>query len=272
MPVNPEVLIARYVAALPDHVDIGPSLYRTEDGRVAGRFLNARVSSVFQPIVDLPRQAIVGHQGLLRIDATGDSPLAPWNLFALAASDAMLRHLDRLCRTLHTLNYFAEVDEGQFLFLNVEHRLLASVPDDHGKVFEGILAKFNLSPRRIVIVFPRTVVTDPGLLGRAARNYRARGYRVLVPVSNWNDDTLRLFDEAPIDLVKVDVAQRFNPDRLAAFGAALGEQRHFARSSVEWNPRTCSRELWTPRWISRRALSWVFPPRSPEPNDVNHLS
>ena len=78
----------------------------------------------------------------------------------------MLRHLDRLCRTLHTLNYFAEVDESQLLFLNVEQRLLTSVPGDHGEVFKGILATFNLSPRRIVIVFPRTVTDDPGLLGR----------------------------------------------------------------------------------------------------------
>ena len=118
--MNPAGLIAKYVAALPDRFDIGPPLYRTEDGRVAGRFLNARVSSVFQPVVDLHRQLVLGHQGLLRVEASGNSPLAPWSLLALAASDAMLRHLDRLCRTLHTLNYFAEVDEGHCLYLNIE--------------------------------------------------------------------------------------------------------------------------------------------------------
>jgi len=223
MALNPEGLIAKYVATLPDRIDIGPPLHRTDDGRVAGRFLNARVSSVFQPIFDLSRQVVVGHQGLLRVDASGDSPLAPWNLFALAASDAMLQHLDRLCRTLHTLNYFADVDKSQSLFLNVEQRLLASVPRDHGKVFEGILARFDLSPRRVVIVFPRSVTGDPVLLRKAARNYRARGYRLLVPGTSWGDDFLRLVADAEIDLVKVDVAQGFNPDQLSAFGVALGE-------------------------------------------------
>ena len=135
----------------------------------------------------------------------------------------MLRHLDRLCRTLHTLNYFAEVDEGHCLYLNIEHRLLASVPNEHGKVFEGILAKFNLSTKRIVIVFPRTAVTDPGLLGRAARNYRACGYRVMVPISSWDESALRLFAEAPVDLVKVDVVPGFASERLAALALALGE-------------------------------------------------
>jgi EAL domain-containing protein (putative c-di-GMP-specific phosphodiesterase class I) len=161
---------------------------------------------------------------LLPIDTTGDSPLAPWSLFALAAGDATLRHLDRLCRTLHALNYFSHVDETQSLFLNVERRLLASVPSDHGKVFESILAQFNLSPRRIVIMFPRAIASDPSLLERAARNYRSRGYRVLVPASSWDDSTLRLFEELPVDLVKVDVVQGFRAERLAAFGAALRER------------------------------------------------
>lgn len=100
--------------------------------------------------------------------------------------------------------------------------MLASVPNEHGKVFEGILAKFNLSTKRIVIVFPRTAVADPGLLGRAARNYRACGYRVMVPISSWDESALRLFAEAPVDLVKVYVVPGFAP-RLAALALALGE-------------------------------------------------
>ncbi len=221
--VNHAGRITEYVAALPGQVDLGAPVYRTDDGRVAGRFLKACVASVFQPIVDLRRQRVVGHQGLLRVEASGDSPLAPWSLFALAATDATLRHLDRLCRTLHTLNYFAHVDASQCLFLNIEQRLLASVPNDHGQVFEGILAKLGLCPGRVVIVFPRSAVTQPELLARAARNYRARDYRVMVPVSNWDERMLGLFAEAQVDLVRVDVMPGTEAERLSALALALGE-------------------------------------------------
>lgn len=215
--------ITDYVATLPDRIDLGSPLFRTEGGHVAGRFLNARVASVFQPVMDLHRQRVVGHQGLLRVEAPGDSPLAPWSLFALTAGDAMLRHLDRLCRTLHTLNYFAHVDASQSLFLNVEERLLASVPDEHGRVFEGVLGKFGLSPQRVVIVFPRSVIAVPDVLARGARNYRARGYRVMVPISRCDERVLGMFNDAPVDLVKVDVSASLSAERLAAVAMALGE-------------------------------------------------
>lgn len=221
--MNANAQIENYVAALPESVDAARPFYRTQGAHVAGCFHKARVSSVFQPIVDLARQSVVGHQGLLRIDGSDDSAPAPWNLFSRAADDAALRQLDRLCRTLHALNYFSQADEDKFLFLNVEERLLATVPDNHGRVFKGILAKLGLTARRVVIMFPRAVVEHPWWLERAARNYRSHGYRVLVPAGTW-DNTLRLFEDISVDVVKVDVAPGFNPKRLAAFGAALSER------------------------------------------------
>jgi EAL domain-containing protein (putative c-di-GMP-specific phosphodiesterase class I) len=221
--MNANTQIENYVAALPGSVDAARPFYRTQGAHVAGCFHKARVSSVFQPIVELARQSVVGHQGLLRIDGSDDSAPAPWNLFSRAVDDAALRQLDRLCRTLHTLNYFSQADEDKFLFLNVEERLLATVPDNHGRVFKGIMAKFGLTTGRVVIMFPRAVVEHPWWFERAARNYRSHGYRVLVPVGTW-DDRLRLFEDIPVDLVKVDVAPGFNPKRLAAFGAALGKR------------------------------------------------
>jgi EAL domain-containing protein (putative c-di-GMP-specific phosphodiesterase class I) len=221
---HPHTLIARYVATLPASEAAACPLFRSDESRVAGRFFNCRVSSVFQPIVELSQGRVAGHHGLLRIDGQGEAPLAPWGLFALAAGDAMLRQLDRLCRTLHALNYFPQVDDEQWLFLNVEPRLLATVPSEHGKVFERILAKFGLTPRRIVIDLPRSVIADPWLLERVARNYSVRGYRVAVPVDSWDEATLRLLEGVSADIVKVDVRLGMAPRRLKAFAAALRER------------------------------------------------
>jgi EAL domain-containing protein (putative c-di-GMP-specific phosphodiesterase class I) len=222
--MNPHTDIEGYVAALPESVDAATPFYRIDGAQVAGCFHEACVSSVFQPSVDLAQQSIVGHQGLLRIVGSGDAAPAPWNLFSRAASDAALRQLDRLCRTLHALNYFSQADADKLLFLNVEQRLLATVPDNHGTVFKGTLAKLGLTTAGIVIMFPRVVVEYPWWLERAARNYRSHGYRVLVPASCWDYGTLRLFEDMPVDFVKVDVAPGFNAKRLADFGMALRER------------------------------------------------
>lgn len=224
-------LIHRYIAGLPDSFTTARPLYRTEDGRVAARFFNCQLTSAFQPIFDLPRGAVIGHQGLLRILGSGDGPtLTPWNLFALASTDSILQNLDRLCRTVHALNYFQHAHPDQLLFLNVEQRLLASVPllpgvpDAHGRVFESILAEFRVTPRRVVIEFPRSVLSDPWLLERAARNYRSRGYRVAVPTNSWDEDALRLFDGGAADILKVDVTPGVARRRLEGFTSGLHER------------------------------------------------
>lgn len=221
---HPHTLIARYVATLPASEAAACPLFRADESRVAGRFFNCRVSSVFQPIVELSQGRVAGHHGLLRIDAQGEAPLAPWGLFALAAGDAMLRQLDRMCRTLHALNYFPQVDDEQWLLLNVEQRLLASVPSEHGTVFERILAEFGLTPRRIVIDLPRSVIADRRLLERAARNYSLRGYRVAVPLDSWDEATLRLLEGVAADIVRVDASLGTAQHRLKAFAAALHDR------------------------------------------------
>ncbi|MET0217723.1 MAG: EAL domain-containing protein [Burkholderiales bacterium] len=217
-------LVEEYVAELPRSAAAARPLFRSDDGQVAAQFFNCRLASAFQPIVDVARGVVVGHHGLLRILGSGDAPLAPWNLFALAVSDAMLRQLDRLCRTIHVLNYFPHASVGHLLVLNVEQRLLASVPDDHGKVFEGILAEFGLTPKQVVIDFPRSVLADPWLLENASRNYRSRGYRVAVPTNSWDESTLRLLEGVPTDIVKVDVVPGMAGRRLRGFATGLREQ------------------------------------------------
>jgi EAL domain-containing protein (putative c-di-GMP-specific phosphodiesterase class I) len=47
---------------------------------------------------------------------------------------------------------------------------------------------------------------------------------VLVPASSWDDGTLGLLHDLPVDLVKVDVVQGLNPKRLSVFAAALADR------------------------------------------------
>ncbi|HKB81992.1 MAG TPA: EAL domain-containing protein, partial [Burkholderiales bacterium] len=107
-------------------------LQRAVDGRVVGHSFHCRLSSVFQPVIDVSGRQVVGHAAYVRSDANDDAALSPRGIFALAVDDPVLVRLDRLCRTLHALNYFSAVPESQSLFVAVQPRLLESVKDGHG--------------------------------------------------------------------------------------------------------------------------------------------
>ena len=149
-----------------------------DNGLVVAQFYRSRVTTAFQPIVRAQGGACVGHHALLRVESRTGESIAPWSLFAQASSDPALVALDRLCRTVHALNYFPSHHGDELLFLNVERRLLTGVSADHGAWFEAILALIGTPARRVVIVMPIDAVENPVAFVRAAISYRIRGYRV----------------------------------------------------------------------------------------------
>ena len=65
--------------------------------------------------------------------------MSPWGIFSMIAGDSALVGLDRLCRTLHLLNYFGKAPRDLRLLLRVEPRLLSSIKQNHGRVFGELL-------------------------------------------------------------------------------------------------------------------------------------
>lgn len=198
----PRSLIAAYRARLP----LGPShaqqlLHRTPDDRVAGTYRAARLTSVFQPVAD--RTGTVGGQvGYVRCQGEGLVDLSPWQLFVLAASDEELVRLDRLCRTVHALNYFGADEGARRLHLLVELRLLTAVPDDHGRAFERVLSSFAVKTGRVVIELPGEAGCNAGLLAHVIANYRYHGYAVAVRA---RPATLETVAELRPDIVRLDL-------------------------------------------------------------------
>ena len=164
-------------------------LQRSEDGWMVGHFFNNRLSSVFQPVIEAEGQHIVGHAAYIRSESDHKTVLPPWGIFALASEDALLVKLDRLCRTVHAINYFSTASRRSSLFVSVQPRLLESVKDDHGRAFEKILNLIGVATSRVIIEIPTEVNRDWALLKHVIGNYRSRGYRVAVNHSgakeNW---------------------------------------------------------------------------------------
>jgi EAL domain-containing protein (putative c-di-GMP-specific phosphodiesterase class I) len=232
-----ERLTRRHFSASP--LSIGDS------GAVIAQFYRSRITSAFQPLVRSRDRAVVGHHALLRVETGRGESVAPWSLFAQASSDETLVRLDRLCRTVHALNYFQSASPTAMLFLNVDSRLITGVAADHGAFFEAVLALIGVNPARVAIVMPPDAIDDPVSFVRAAISYRIRGYRVLVPVRSIVDAELSHVFLADPHYVSVDAAQalqgrpvrRFleslaqRGTRLVARGIESGEHEALARSA-----------------------------------------
>lgn len=203
-------------------------LQRASDGRVVGHFFHCRLSSVFQPVFDVSERQVVGHAAYVRTNATGDDGLSPWGIFALATDDPVIVRLDRLCRTLHALNYFSAVPERQTLFLAVQPRLLESVKVGHGRAFEKVLDLIGVETSRVVIEIPAEVNQDWRLLKRVIVNYRSRGYRIALNHVGDNEGWMAELGSLYPDFVRLEAGQLKNRtgvsalvDAIHRFGATL---------------------------------------------------
>jgi EAL domain-containing protein (putative c-di-GMP-specific phosphodiesterase class I) len=182
----------------------GHELSEPRPGVVAAQFYNSKLTSAFQPIVRAADGTLAGHHALVRVNGDGGDTAAPWKVFAQASDDSNLVMLDRLCRTVHALNYFPAAPAGNTLFLNIEQRLLGFVAADHGVYFEAILAKMGVSPSRVTIVMPAGASDDPVTFVRAAISYRIRGYRVLAQVRSTSEADLEHLYLADPHYVAID--------------------------------------------------------------------
>lgn len=126
--------------------------------------------------------------------------------YARYASAESVVHFDRLCRTLHALNFLAQRRHaGGYLQLSVHPRHLLAVPSQHGLVFEAILKRCGLAPVDIVLELETGEFLDDARLASAIKNYRERGYRIALSGSGEHPESF-----AP-DIVKRTLDNLINP-------------------------------------------------------------
>lgn len=217
--------VRRFLERLPVNPAHG-ALRRAANGKVVGDWYGCELSSVFQPVVDPRSGRLIGHEAFLRCLGDGHNELSPWALFAAGADDDQVIALDRLARTLHTLNYLASGagSSAGLLFLNVHGRLLAGVSSDHGFAFRRVVDALGFDPARIVIETPRAALEHVDLLAFVHRNYRQNGFQVAANVEDpaqWQ----QLAPVVPAQFIKIDGVRLQEAPDAAATLAALDSAR-----------------------------------------------
>lgn len=167
------------------------------------QFIGLQLSSVFQPIFDLEQSAPLGYEALLRAFDKKGGAITPPAAFHQAEVAERLVKFDRLCRTLHTLNYLNMGIRNSLLFLSVHPELLVAV-NSHGKVFEHVLHQHDVPTNEVVIEIHESAVSDEKLLAAAIANYRERGYKIAIDDFGKEHSNLdRLWTLSP-EYVKLD--------------------------------------------------------------------
>ncbi|HJV74971.1 MAG TPA: EAL domain-containing protein [Noviherbaspirillum sp.] len=196
--------LQQYLAHLYGTTQAGTRVWLDAEGCARGRFFNSTLTSAFQPIRTLRNETVIGYEGFARSHSGSDQCLCLWKLLDHAANDDESVELDRLCRILHSVNFFRqEQAAGGDLYLSVHARLLAAVEGNHGTAFNRILSLLDLPQNRIVLQLPVVVEHQGWLVNYVADNYRRNGFRIALNAAD-AEDALVLVEKIRPEVVKVD--------------------------------------------------------------------
>ncbi|EAR62968.1 GGDEF domain-containing protein [Neptuniibacter caesariensis] len=156
----------------------------------------------FQPIVDMKKNEVIGHEALIRGPA-GSVMASPGALFQTAIENNLLHTLELLCRRF-AIEKFAELKPGGKLFLNISASLLGTPEHTEGFTSE-LLQELGISIQDIVIELSEQHPFDQhGLTNSAVQYYRNMGFQVAVDDLGTGYSGLKLWSELNPEYVKID--------------------------------------------------------------------
>ena len=161
--------------------------YKVENGYWA-RFGSLTLGSQFHIIEQKNSTEPLGHYSETIIRSGTGKLLNIDDIFNSLDNTNEIIHLDRLTRTLHSLNYLQQYDgQKKLLALTVQPRHIVSVIAEHGKTFETILSDCGLGAERVLLHTRLLDHTTISHFRNALLSYRSRGYLVGLTLENPED-------------------------------------------------------------------------------------
>ncbi len=187
-------------------------LWLDEQGRARGRYFNASLTTAFQAIRSGQDQQVIAYEAYARSFDPTDQGLNVWRLLEFVANDEESVELDRLCRLLHTMNFYRQSGVRQLdLYLSVHSRLLAAIEGNHGMAFRRILDVLKLPHQHIILQMPAATASQRWVLAHVVENYRHNGFRVGVNAANL-EQAIDLLQRVRPDAIKIDIYAANRPE------------------------------------------------------------
>ena len=164
--------------------------------------LAGRVSSVYEPIVDVATKTVYGYEALARGPA-GTELHSPAVLFEAAEEHRLVFELDCLCRQ-SGLDGAVGLPEGTHLFLNVRP---TTIHDPHFRpdAVMRTLERSGLSPRSVVFeISEKESIANFATFREIRDEYKSLGFRFALDDTGAGYASLQAVIELAPDFVKVD--------------------------------------------------------------------
>jgi EAL domain-containing protein (putative c-di-GMP-specific phosphodiesterase class I) len=197
-------------------------LLRAQAARIRDVLDNGKISMVFQPIVDLEAEVVVGFEALARFPLGPERPTQTW--FTEAAAVGLRQELE-LAAVEAALAVFQEAPGEPYLSVN-------AMPDTLSSAGLAELLADVPADRLVLEITEHAPVHDYEALNTAMRRMRGRGIRLAVDDAGSGFASLRHILQLAPDIIKIDNALTRNvykdPARralaagLISFAAELG--------------------------------------------------
>jgi len=181
------------------------------------------LTAVFQPIVELESEEIVGYEALAR-GPEGSSLHRPDRLFAAAAASGRTVEVDWACRIVAVRAALAAgLGRGGSLFLNSEPTAIdAPCPPEHAELWARATTELSL----VIEVTERAITARPAELSRVLSDQRAAGHVIALDDLGADVRSLALLPLIAPDVIKLDlslVQDRPSTDQAAIVSAVAAE-------------------------------------------------
>ncbi|MCZ6465038.1 MAG: EAL domain-containing protein [Proteobacteria bacterium] len=164
--------------------------------------LDRRVTSVYEPIVDVKNRTVFGYEALAR-GPEGTDLHSPMALFALAAQENLIFELDCLCRA-SGLEGAIDYPSGTKLFLNIRPTTLHD-PNFRAERLIETLARCELQPSDVVFEISEQESIDNFDAFREIRDYyRGLGFQIALDDTGAGYAGLEALLEIEPEFIKVD--------------------------------------------------------------------
>ena len=156
-----------------------------------------RIRSVYQPIFQLERMDLFGHEALTRgpADTAFESPEL---LFQFAAENEAVWELEQLCLTSAASRYTTEGDGH--LFINVEAETITALSRSGP---ESVPALFAQKHPIVLEVTERSAIQDISVFRNALKSLRQLGFRIAIDDAGSGYASLQAIAELKPDYIKV---------------------------------------------------------------------
>lgn len=163
-----------------------------------------RLTTHYQPIVDMDRGSIMGYEALTR-GPENTAFEVPKALFTFSEQSRLSGELDVLCRQKALLNARG-FDPEKKLFLNSLPETLGT-PGLIEQNLKAVLEEVALQPHNLVLeITERSAIEDFEAFGRELEHLRRLGFLVAIDDVGTGYSSLQTISEVPADFLKIDIS------------------------------------------------------------------